>query len=355
MAIIDNLYNKILEDKKSIFNFNDYGWHNFAIDRIKAVNFLGQIDKNILYLAQLHQVSRADAPFDKAVRTLTIPEAEEFYLTGEIQSLTEYRSFAWAFWFINLDTKYIKVFTSYHNDIRKSPKDNYAIAYEQAQKHEYAQYTDKPCCEFFAYKHPRRNVFKRLIEITEYSKTHRIEYANFDKKVYQDMHKYWGMINNKGFIDDKFVETSRPELIIISKQQFNPVRIYQDMEVRSKLQGDGYREIKFDTNGLIRTFKTLREMNDYLYSLIKYVNENNEEFKIKQQIKSLEKHYLSNRWPIPVTEEESKTNKALYTLYQISVQKFNSKVIIQADVQEYGIVYVMTNYWENKYVDYISP
>jgi hypothetical protein len=355
MAIIDNLYNRILEDKKNVFNFNDPYWHLFAIDRLKSLNFLGQLDKNVLYIAQLIQVIKEDCPFHEAVRTLTIPESNELYTTGEIYGLEGYRPFSWAFWYINLDTKYVQVFTSYHNDMRKSPKDNYAIAYEQAQKHEYKQYTKKPRCEFSAFKHPRRNVFKRLIDIVEYSKTHVIEDPNF--KVHQDMSKYWGLINNKNFIDDKYVETNRPSLVFPEKEQFTPVRIYNDVEVRNKLQGKGYLEIKFDINGVIRTFKTLRELNDYFYSLIKYINEHNEEFDIKQKIKSLEKHYLSNKWPIPpagATEAEVEENRKLYTLYQVSVQKFTNKIIVQADVQEYGIVYVITNYWENKYVEYRS-
>jgi hypothetical protein len=348
MALIDQVYNKILENKRSIFDFNKLHWHNFAIDRIKSLCFLGQIDKNILYIAQLHQViAEPDLPADN-IRTLTIDEANEFYLTGEICSLPGYRPYAWAFWSINLETKYITVFSSYYNDMRKTPKDNYAIAYEQSAK-------NNKVCEFYAYKHQRRAVFKRLIEIVEYSKTNMINYCDFDKKVYQDMRKYFGMINNKNFINDEYLETNRPELIQVSKQQFIPYKIYNDMDLRSKLQGNGYLEIKFDTNGIIRIFNNLAEMNNYLYSLIKYVNENNKEFDIKQKITSLEKHYLSNKWPIPIagaTEEEIEENRKNYTLYKVSAQKFGNKVIVQADVQEYGIVYILTNYWENKYIDF---
>jgi hypothetical protein len=351
MAILDSVYNKLIEDQKSVFNFNDIRWHNFAIDRLKALNFLGQIDKNVLYIAQLIQVLNEDEPFDRGLHTLSYDEAEEFYLTGEIQNLPEYRPFAWAFWFINLDTKFVKVFTSYHNDMRKTPKDNYALAYEQSQKHEYEVYSKKQDCQFSAFKHPRRAVFKRLIWIVDYSKTHIVQYANFDKKVHQDMSKYWGMINNKGLIDDQYVETARPEVIFTRKQSFTPVKIYNDMELRSKLQGNGYREIKFDTNGVVRTFKTLRELNDYLWSLIKYVNENNEEFGINQEIPSLEKHYLSNKWPTPENETDIEAFRQKYTKYQVSAQKFNNKIIVQADVSEYGIVYVMTNYWENKFYE----
>jgi hypothetical protein len=399
MALLNELYDKINEERNAVFNYNK--WKDRIKERFAELCFLGQIDKDAFYVEQLHQVYKDAEGGQGEIRDLTIEEANEFYLTGDIKSLDDYRPFAWTFWFFNLEKNYVKVITSYHADKSKSPKDNYGIAYEQCATNQFAQGTDKINTEEFkiidCYYEEE---FKKLLDIIKYSKNHEISFANFDKKVHQDMSKYWGMINNKGFVDDKYVETSRPEIIRVGTIQHDKVLIKNDKEFLDKLAGDGFLEVDFDHNGLHRQFKTVKDMNDYFYSMIKFINNNNEIFNINQQINSLEKHYYSNRLGSPtaivdvdkkvnkmieniqkehglqnrgpiteeekatiaamraeaakMAEEEVKVNKSLQTLYLVSVQKFLNKIVVQADVQEYGIAYSISNFNGKHFCNYFE-
>jgi hypothetical protein len=151
-------------------------------------------------------------------------------------------------------------------------------------------------------------------------------------------------------------------------------------------------------HGIVRQFKTGKSLHDFLFSFVDFFNKNVDEWGIKQQIKSLEKHYLSNQWGSPrhefevqkqidaeietkireanrigqtfeltdmekahykylkdeakkLDEQEAAKNRNDFTKYQLSFIKHDDKIIVRADVQEFGVVYVLTNYWENKYCD----
>jgi hypothetical protein len=398
MALLNDLYKKINDERNAVFNYEK--WKDRIKERFSELCFVGQIDKDAFYVTQLHQMYKDEEGGQGEIHDVTIDEANEFYMSGDIKALKDYRPFAWTFWFFNLEKNYVKVIVSYHADRFKSPKDNYGIAYEQCETQQFAQGTDKINTEEFKIEGCYyQEEFEKLIDIIKYSKNHEVSFGDFDKKVHQDMSKYWGMIKNKGFVDDVFVETSRPEVIKVKNVKHDNVVIRNDKEFLNKISGGNFLELDFKHNGIERQFKTVKDLNDYFYSLIKYVNANNDFFKVTQNITSLEKHYYSNKWGSPtaivdvdkkvnamiakiesdhnlqkrgpITEEENKIiaemraeavrvaelevqqNKSLQTLYLVSVQKFLDKIVVQADVQEYGIAYTISNFNGKHFCDYL--
>jgi hypothetical protein len=360
---IDELKNKIDAERYSVFDFDRPDWQQRILVNFNELCFLGQLEKDNLYVTMLHQVLQDNCPQEGegegVVRNLSLEEMNEFYLTGDISSLQDaensrtWKPFTWTFWFINMEKKYVKVFTSFQGGRCKSPKENYGDAYEMLETKVVARPTDnKVMHEWQIDFNPMfKEVLEKLIDIVQYSKTHEIVFADFDKKVHQDMRKYWGMINNKGFVDDEYVETMPAEVIKIPFKH-EKVLIRQDTTLTNNLKGEGYLEINFPKNGIIRSFKTLRELNNYYFSLVEFINDNNETLNVKQKINSVEKHYLSNKWPIANNDEEAEENKKKYTLYKISAQKFGKGIVVQADVQEYGICYTLTNFWDHKFCEH---
>jgi hypothetical protein len=122
------------------------------------------------------------------------------------------------------------------------------------------------------------------------------------------------------------------------------------------LKNPGFDEINYEENGIKKEFTSLKEADNYFYSLVDYINL----LKIKptihptadvQKIASLEKHYLSGKWPIAKTAEESESLAKELTRYNVYVTKFHDTVVVKEEIWEMGIVYIITNIWDKRSIN----
>ena len=243
-TVIEELFEHVKERYEELFSLRK-DWER-VMNRFKYICFLGQVDKNILYLSMLHQVINSRTG---RIKNLTLAEADEFHLTGDITGLSNFRPFAWTFWKIDMITGYISVFTSFRASARVSPKDNYAGAFDQIKLYQRQNLT------FESMVHKLRpvdqRIFKKLIDIVEFSKTNLVKFADFDRKVFYDMSKYFGIINNKNFVADPWFETMRPELIRLPLKH-NLVLIRKDVEMTNMLRGNNFSTIDYKNNSVIK-------------------------------------------------------------------------------------------------------
>jgi hypothetical protein len=234
MALLYDLHDIVTAERDSTFDYDR--WQDKVMTNFKELCFLGQIDKDSLYVSMLHQIIDPESGGAGKIHDLTFDEMNEFYLTGAVR-YPGYHPYAWTFWFINLEKEYVKVFTSFHGDKRKSPKDNYGIAYEHDQTKQWIQGTNKVTMhEFLIKDSPYKEIFDKLLDIIRYSKNHEIDFADFDKKIYQDMRQYFGMIDGVK-VDDVYKETMRPELIR-TPVKHDPVHIRTEIQLLELIKGD---------------------------------------------------------------------------------------------------------------------
>ena len=338
MSLLRDIKSQIKGRKAEVFNLK-YWWRD-TIEFIKNVCFLGEIEKDFFYMSILHQIIDCET---HQIINLNFEEANDFCLRGRFKDLPldTYKPFAWTFWQVNLKNGNIIVYTSFNGDNLKSPKDNYLEAQKGVQI-----YNGQQLMHVSNLKNLRLSdkiVFKDLLFALHYSKMHQITTGDFHRKIFTNFQEYWGIINNKNFMADEYKNNVQPEMVRIP-QKHEIIQIRNEIAMLNMMRGMTYSTLDFDINAVQKTFKTYKELHDYLYSFIDYINKNNLEYDISQRIEYLEKHFESNKWPIPADEEERAENKKKYTLYRFAATKFEDKIAIRADVREFGVCYYLTNY-----------
>lgn len=364
MSKLDNLLEKFDELDTKSFNYNrDYAE---VMRQIDELSFIGEIDHKNYYLSMLEQVfvQRENSDVWDLI-TLNDDQREEFYTKGYISDFPNGFKIADSLHiYISSVEKYVQIFNS-RNIITQfgSPRDDYGKVYIEFNKDSEKRHLFEKA-EFkinnLPDDDPGKNVLNKLLKVFERSKTNTIDLSSFDLKVYQNISQYWGNLNNKErIINDEYQESDRPEYIEVK----NPKRTYninRDMELRQMLSRPGFDDIDYLNNGITRNFNNTFEAENCLYSIIKYVNDGNitkfeKEISIMpQRIETLEKHYLSGKWPTASTEEEANEIKKELTKFQVCVTKFHDDVIIKMEVWDMGIVYVLTNVWDQRTVDSIG-
>lgn len=334
MKNIDKIKEHISRKKNEVFNVTT--WWPQIIENFKNICFLGEVNKEIFYVTMLHQVKLKETG---ELLNLTEDQQNEFYLTGTISDIGEYEEFSWTFWRINLETSYLSVFVSFNGNKNVSPKANYGLSYENIQKLD----TDKLLnleTSFDSLFPEDKEVFDTLVEIINYSKSNHITIADFHKKVHTNFSEYFGLLHNKNFIKDEFLHTSPPEEILIP-QPFSLVHIFQDTRLIKAMRGTSFEELSWDPpNAVVRTFDSAKDLTDFMYSCIRYINSNNEIFNISQQISKIHKLWESNKWPM--LKEGSQQSENLKK-YEFRITKTRDKFYFKAYVAEYGLCYYFTN------------
>ena len=120
--------------------------------------------------------------------------------------------------------------------------------------------------------------------------------------------------------------------------------------------GTGFDEIDYDNNGLTKNFNTLFEAESYFYSIIDFINKGNIKPEVHplnspQHIDFVEKHYLSDKWPMARDEAESARLEEELTKYVVSVTRFHDEIALKLEVWEMGIVYIVTNVWDRRSIN----
>jgi len=338
MSIIRKINKQLAAEKAEVFNLRE--WWPSVIEFFKNICFLGEVDKDNAYISMLHQARHTETG---AIKNINMDEANQFCLNGQFITLQNHDPFAWTFWRINLKTRFITVYTSFNGNPNRSPKDNFIIAQEQKRL-----YPGQKLHYNAHFKHltlSDRRIFRELVLILNQArnKNNDITIGNFNMKVFVNFMEYFGIVNNKNFVKDKFIDTKPPEVIRLP-QRYDSVRIDKDTEVMNRLRGTVFETLNFENNSTIRRFKKFKDMHDYLYSLIDFINKHALELELAQRISFVRKHYESMQWPIPQNTEEADKNRNLLTRYEIAITKFENRIAFRADVQEYGICYYITNY-----------
>ena len=365
---LDDILTRFDEIEALNFNYNrDYAQ---VLDQLENLSFIGEIDHKNYYLSILEQifVQREDSDVWDLI-TLNDNQREEFYTQGSISDFPNgFRIADSLHIYINSVEKYVQIFNS-RNIITKfgSPREDYGKVYTEFSKDSQKRYLFEKA-EFKIdnlsdddEKNARiKATFRKILKAFEISRTNAINVNEFDLKIYQNMSQYWGNLNNKErIINDEYQESDRPELIEV----INPKRAYninRDMELKNMLSRPGFDDIDYLNNGVTRKFNSVFEAENCLYSIIKYVNDGNitkfeKEISIMpQRIETLEKHYLSGKWPIASTEEEANALKKELTKFEVCATKFHDDVIVKMEVWDMGIVYVLTNTWDRRTVDSIG-
>lgn len=358
MSRLDELLDKFDELDKKTFNYNrDY---SEFVRQLSELSFLGEIDSEKYYLTLLEQVFVLRDHTTELV-TLTDEQRECFYTKGYIDGINKFKIANSLHIFINSDKEYVQVFLQKGIlDKLASPKDDYGKLYERflntashTQSFDDAESLSRS--EFIISNlddsDAGKETFKKLLKVLRLSKTNTIDVSNFDLKVYQNVSKYWGNLKHKDrLIDDEYQETAQPEIITIPQEhKFYPVR--NDKNITKIVFGPGYDEINYEANGYTKQCESLTEAKSLFYSTIDFVNRSKIQPTVHptadpQVISSVEKHYLSNKWPIAKTDAEADELTKKLTKYEFAVTKFHDTVILKMEVWEYGIVYIATNVWD---------
>lgn len=362
MTKLDNLLEQFDELDKKTFNYNrDY---KEVIRQLSELSFVGEIDHNNFYLTLLEQIFVTDKEGMHLI-TLNDDQREQFYTKGYISSYETFKIANSLHIFINSEKNYVQVFLQ-KGFLQKfsSPKDDYGLLYEKSLKNgnKSASFDDSQSIEKAEFvvsnldsDDPGKEVYEKLIKVLRLSKTNAIDTSNFDLKVNQNMSKYWGNLNhNKDLIEDEYQETERPEIIKIPHSHKKFV-VSADQEIMSILEHAGFDEIDYD-NGLTRTYDTLRDAEAVFYSVIDYINTAAlapvvHPTASPQKIVSVEKHYLSNKWPTAADDAEYEKQKKELTKYTFSMTKFHDTNIVKLEVWEMGSVYIITNVWDRRSIN----
>lgn len=355
MSKLDSLIQEIDEYRNRFFDYNrDF---STVLEQIENLDFLGEIDHDSFYMLQIEQVWVKDENGNKTIHSLTSEEIDELFYNGGVAALGEIEIANAIHWYVNLKEEYVKAIVSTNYDgeftIRiDSPKDIYGEVFENASK------PNSPyrVTDFVVSKLEDENAkstFEKLIKVVKQSNTARIS-QDFDERIKQNMSFYWGNIKHKErLIDDEYQETDIPELIEIPRPH-KYVDLRLDRKFFNLVHGAGYDEINYKECGYIKQFLNATEASDYFYSAIDYVNNNHffiKEEGVDQHISKVEKHCLSNKWPIAETAEESERLKRELTKFEVGVTKFHDEIILKLEVWEMGIVYIITNVWDARSVN----
>ncbi|MBR6611975.1 MAG: hypothetical protein IKK93_06985 [Campylobacter sp.] len=390
MAKIDDILNKIQELKNNTFNWNrDL---NDVVQRLNDLNFNAEIDHGNYYVTTLEQIWLLDVPKEQIqagenLHTLTPEEREWYYKYNNFRDIERFTIAVSTHWFINAREQYVRVLIN--RDKLKNltnPKEDYGNLYtiynsnENKNPQEWVEFKLTKLEDQYA---ELRETLEKLMTIFEYSKKHRTRLHDLDHLVRYDVAQYFG--NKDGhMIDDEYKETAAPELIKVQAPH-RKVDVSKEYDFVNLIKNPGFDEIKWptsddvgiytfderhepiefststtgrkisrDTNSITFSFTNKRDADNFLFSAIEYINNNNSGVKPNIhdkpiKINMLEKHYLSNKWPMANSQEESVELERTLTHYFVSITKFHDTPIFKEEIWENGIVFEVTNMYTTGY------
>ena len=325
-----------------------------VMNQISELCFMGEIDHEILYIQQMPQVFLLP---EYSVYNPTNTQLNEFYTTGNIRDLV-FKPLWSVHWFVNMEKNYVRGFVGNSMDLTKSPKDNYSKVYNKMVSKDAGKVkTDTGVLvheiEFEIKDSEYENVWRDLIDVVKWSKTNNIEYADFDKKVQQNLSQHWGRHEKDNFVDDEYLQTLRTEVIKLPIKH-TKININKDISVKRLINGVSFKVINWTdpNNTITRRFGTYKECSDYFYSLVEYVDKYGPQRTdgTKQLTKVLVKRYYSNKWPsiMPTGDAEAdeaaaKAQTEKLTKFEVKVTKYNETVYFMMEVWDHGIVYEIVN------------
>ena len=363
MSKLDTLLEQFDDLDRQTFNYNrDYAE---VMRQIDELSFIGEIDKNDYYLSLLEQIfvkDPEDGNWD--LITLTDEQREEFYLNGSISAYPDgFRIASSLHIYLNSKEKYVQIFAS-KGIIEEfgDPKDDYGKVYTEYNKNQAQRQAERAEFRIPELKDDDQGkiVLTKLLKVFERSKSNTINVHDFDLKIKQDMSECWGNLqHNKRLIDKEYQETNRPEIITmkqIEDYKYKKYEVLADYDLKHTLLGPGFDEIDYDNNGLTKNFNTLFEAESYFYSIIDFINKGNIKPEVHplnspQHIDFVEKHYLSDKWPMARDEAESARLEEELTKYVVSVTRFHDEIALKLEVWEMGIVYIVTNIWDRRSIN----
>lgn len=389
MAKIDDILSKIQELKDNTFNWNrDL---RDVVQRLNDLNFKAEIDHGNYYITTLEQIWLLDAPREQIqagenIHTLTEEERQWFYKYGKLRESGPWKIASSTHWFINAREQYVRVLIN--RGILKefnSPKEDYGelyTAYNSVEGRKAPEWVEFKLTKLEDQYSDLRETLEKLMTIFEYAKTHRTRLHDLDHLIKYDVALYWGneeAAEHKHIIDDEYQETSTPELIKVQAPR-KRVDISREFDLVNILKSPGFDEIKWptsddvseltfdeshepiefktsttgrkisvDTNSVTFSFTSRIDADNFLFSAIDYFNnsyariEPTIHIEKPAKITMLEKHYLSNKWPIANNPEESTKLEKTLTHYFVSVTKFHDTPVFKEEIWENGIVYEVTN------------
>lgn len=357
MSKLDNLLNEFDEIDKKTFNYNrDYAE---VMRQLDELSFIAEIDKGNYYISMVEQVFEIDENGYFELITLTDEQRESFYRKRTIPGIGNFKIANSIHIYISGKEQYVQVFVS-RGIIKElgDPQDDYGKVYTEYNREQLRRPGEKAEFKINELKEDDigRVVLSKLVKAFELSKVNSIDVDKFDLKVQQDMAKHWGNLNNNDkLIDKEYQETDRPELIKIP-QPHKRYDVANDIELRNIIYGTGFDEINYEANGVTRQFQGVNGANAVFYSIIDFVNNAQiprimHPTRDPQVIMSVEKHYLSGKWPIAKDEAESEELKQKLTKYEVAVTKFHDDIVVKLEVWEMGIVYVITNVWDARSIN----
>jgi hypothetical protein len=392
MAKIDEVLNKIQELKDNTLDWNrDL---NAIVDRINNLYFNAEIDHGNYYLTTLEQIWYLDVPKEQIMsgenlHSLTDEEREWFYKYGKFKEPRKFKIANSTHWFINVREQYVRVLIN-RGSLKefKGPKEDYGQLYTQ-----YNSEDNKKPTEWVEFKLNKlddqysdlRETLQKIMTIFEYCRLNHVCLPGLENIVKLDISLGWGnesAANFRHVIDDEYQETARPEIIKVRKP-FKKVDISKETDLISLLKGPGFDEVKWptsddvgqytfdeshepinfetsktgrrisiDTNSVTFAFENKLDADNFLFSAIDYINNDNSGIKpsihLDQPIKitQLEKHYISNKWPMANNAEESAEYERTLTHYFVSVTKFHDTPVFKEEIWEMGIVFELTNKYD---------
>jgi len=340
--LVDEILEQIKKDENRIFTL-EKDFDN-VINLIGNISFLGEIDYNNFYFEMLHQIRNK---CEDEIKDLTQTEADEFYMTGNIIGNTGFEPFAWSYWYLNLEKKYVRVYVSYEGMNNNSPKVNYGLVYEKHNS-KYCSYvpSSKIFKEIKIEESPHKEMWEKLITLIQYSKTNEISMGDYELKVHRNLSKFWGACKECDILDDKYKETSPPEIVKIPKK-YEKKDLTTNRKILNVIDGASFLEVNFQ-NGYTIKYSTAKEALAWTYSIADYIN-NNDQY--KQHI-HLEKHYFNNAWTNNNSIEEMNQKRIENTKFELRICKFLDKVVIETEIAEFGICYTISNFWGNKIIEH---
>jgi len=353
MTNLERLTKLVQERKEKIFSLANY-WED-TLNRFQDINFLGEIDKNILYVTMLHQVVNCE---DGSLRDLTFDESDEFYYSGENRLLNNnYMPFAWTFWRINLDMKFITVFTSFNNSYKISPKENFGMHYENRMTYEKQQLMYEAKINKLVPE--QREIFEKLIELVQFSKNHIVEEHGYNRKVFHNISNYYGLMKKGPMVDGQWLESQAPEIIKIP-QRHTPLNIRAFGGATRILRGLNFNQIDFEHDAHIQKFTNIKDLHDFFYSLITHINRNSLLFTV-ERINEVKKIWNSYQWEYPSTEKFMEYNPNIPEFEKLVKEEIremmldpNEMVEIRIDKIDGTSDYQMKPKLEILYEEYVS-
>jgi hypothetical protein len=380
MSKLDELLVELSDrnETESIFSFRKN--LAFVEQLLDEVCFIAEIDKLDVYILQ---VIRIKGGHDDRIIVLSQDEANELYLTRTLSGYDRFEIYDGLVYKFNLEKNYVKVFSSDIIDIQKSPRDNYGEAFERFSS-PYVDVHDDPdrVFEFYTTKLelcvemnnlpdtipmmlPNPETWGKLKELFEFRKHDKVKDLSINKKIFTDMSVYFADVSGKNVRDDEYAETLKPEIIKIPKSH----KLEQiDQDTIRVIHGPTYDRIEYIKDegtanrwkqGYIRKFNSVNELKNYLWSVMDWINH-----EYDYNFDKLWRYYYSYKWPLDYGQGMQDLTKEPYNLYEMSynnrpdsvhlgkalfkICKFKDKPIVECEVWEHGVVYMISNYFKGR-------